>query len=111
VYVIGSVQHGFHCSACSRNETLAVGGSAFCQTNKYFKMNRLLINMKNKVEIINGAIDMIYKLKKGETIRLNGLNTISVSLENNKDFDTNKRLSELFEERENLQVRINRMGG
>lgn len=74
-------------------------------------MNRLLINMKNKVETINGAIDMIYRLKKGETITLNGLNTISVSLENNKDFDTNKRLRELFEERENLQVRINRMGG
>jgi flagellar motor switch protein FliM len=74
-------------------------------------MNRLLINMKNKVDTINGAIDMIYRLKKGETITLNGLNTISVSLENNKDFDTNKRLCELFEERENLQVRINRMGG
>jgi hypothetical protein len=74
-------------------------------------MNRLLINMKNKVDTINGAIDMIYRLKKGETITLNGLNTISVSLENNKDFDTNKRLCELFEERENLQIRINRMGG
>ena len=67
--------------------------------------------MKNKVDTINGAIDMIYRFKKGETITLNGLNTISVSLENNKDFDTNKRLCELFEERENLQVRINRMGG
>ena len=67
--------------------------------------------MKNKVDTINGAIDMIYRLKKGETITLNGLNTISVSLENNKDFDTNKRLCELFEERENLQIRINRMGG
>jgi hypothetical protein len=74
-------------------------------------MNRLLINMKNKVEIINGAIDMIYRLKKGETITVNGLNTFSVSLENNKDFDTNKRLRELFDERENLQIRIERMGG
>jgi hypothetical protein len=54
---------------------------------------------------------MIYRLKKGETITVNGLTSISVSLENNKDFDTNKRLCELFEERENLQVRINRMGG
>ncbi len=74
-------------------------------------MNRLLINMKSKIETINGAIDMIYRLKKGETIELNGLHTFHVSLENNKDFDYNKRLCELFEERENLQVRVNRMGG
>ena len=74
-------------------------------------MNRLLINMKNKVETINGAINMIYRLKKGETITVNGLTSISVSLKNNEDFDANKRLRELFDERENLQVRIDRMGG
>lgn len=74
-------------------------------------MNRLLINMKSKVETINGAIDMIFRLKRGETITLNGLNTFEVSIENNLDFDYNKRLSELYEERDNLQVRIARMGG
>lgn len=73
-------------------------------------MNRLLQNMKNKVGVINGAIDMIYRLKNGETIKLNGLQSFSVSLENNRDFDCNKRLSELFQERENLITRINRMG-
>lgn len=72
-------------------------------------MNRLLINMKNKVDTINGAIDMIFRLKKGETIQLNGIHTFQVSMENNEDFDFNKRLSELYEERENLQIRINRM--
>ena len=73
-------------------------------------MNRLLINMKNKVDNIDDAIGMIYRLKCGETITLNGINTLSISLENNKEFDINKRLSELKKEREKLQVRINRMG-
>lgn len=75
------------------------------------KQNRLLINMKNKVETINGAINMIFRLKKGETIKLNGLCSYEISMENNKDFDYNKRLSELYEERDNLQLRINRMCG
>ena len=74
-------------------------------------MNRLLINMKNKVETINRAIDMIFRLKKGEVIQLNGLCSFQISMEGNEDFDFNKRLSELYDERENLQVRINRMGG
>lgn len=75
------------------------------------KENRLLINMKNKIETINGAIDMIFRLKKGETIHLNGLFNYNVKMEDNKDFDYNKRLSELYEERENLQIRVNRMTG
>lgn len=73
--------------------------------------NRLLINMQNKVEIINGAINVIFRIKKGETIVLNGIHKFEVSMETNKDFDYNKRLSELYEERENLQIRINRMSG
>ena len=48
--------------------------------------------MKNKVETINGAIDMIFRLKKGEVIQLNGLYSFQVSLEGNEDFDFNKRL-------------------
>lgn len=75
------------------------------------KTNRLLINMQKKVEIINGAIDMIFRLKNGETIVLNGIHRFEVSMESNKDFDYNKRLLELYEERENLQIRINRMSG
>lgn len=67
--------------------------------------------MQKKVEIINGAIDMIFRLKNGETIVLNGIHRFEVSMESNKDFDYNKRLLELYEERENLQIRINRMSG
>jgi len=65
--------------------------------------------MKNKIDIINGAIDMIYKLQKGETIHLNGLHKINVTAKGNSHVDLNKRLCELFEERENLQIRVNRM--
>ena len=65
--------------------------------------------MQKKVEIINGAIDMIFRLKNGETIVLNGIHRFEVSMESNKDFDYNKRLLELYEERENLQIKINRM--
>lgn len=72
-------------------------------------MNRLLINIKNKIDIINGAIDMIYRLQKGETIKLNGLHKINVTAKENTHVDFNKRLCELFEERENLQTRVNRM--
>lgn len=76
-------------------------------------INRLLINMQNKIETINGAIDMIYRLQKGETITVGdsspALTTVSVSMKENSTFDYNKRLIELFEERENLQVRVNRM--
>lgn len=75
------------------------------------KTNRLLINMQKKVEIINGAINVIFRIKKGEMIVLNGIHRFEVSMETNKDFDYNKRLSELCEERENLQIRINRMSG
>lgn len=80
-------------------------------------MNRLLINMKNKIDVIDVAIDMIYKLERGETIKFGEdiddplVMKFSISKKENNDFDFNKRLSELFDERENLQIRVNRMGG
>jgi hypothetical protein len=68
--------------------------------------------MKNKIDIINGSIDMLYRLQKGETIKLNGLQELNVtSKEGSSHNDFNKRLCELFEERENLQIRVNRMRG
>jgi hypothetical protein len=68
--------------------------------------------MKNKIDIINGSIDMLYRLQKGETIKLNGLHELNVTAkEGSSPNDFNKRLCELFEERENLQIRVNRMRG
>lgn len=72
-------------------------------------MNRLLLNMKSKIEAINGAIDMALRLKNGETIKLNGVYKMSLKSELHENSD--KILSELFEERDNLQVRVNRMEG
>jgi hypothetical protein len=55
---------------------------------------------------------MLYRLQKGETIKLNGLQELNVtSKEGSSHNDFNKRLCELFEERENLQIRVNRMRG
>lgn len=50
-------------------------------------MNRLLFNMKNKVEVLNGAIIMCDKLAKGETVHLNGLYKFDVTIGNNSKED------------------------
>ena len=63
--------------------------------------------MKKKVDIINGAIGQIFILKKGGIIELRGLHNITISAP--KEMDLDKRLLELYVERENLQIRINRM--
>lgn len=73
-------------------------------------MNRLLENMTNKVNEIDGAIGMIYRLQKGETIKfgekVEGALKFSVSVKEPNSL--NDALYKLFSERENLQTRINR---
>jgi len=75
-------------------------------------MNRLLINMKNKIDDLNDAIDLVNKFERGETIKLGGLL--------NREFGTGKDAKkEDFElareklraERDNLQKRVYRMCG
>lgn len=72
-------------------------------------MNRLLTNMKLKIETLNSSIDTALRLKNGETIEIDGLYKMSLKSEPSEKFD--KILSELFEEIDNLQVRINRIEG
>lgn len=76
-------------------------------------MNRLLINMKNKIDIINGSIDMIYKIQKGETIKFgeNIDGALKFTIGKKEDTHTNygSVLEKLFIERDNLQTRVNRM--
>ena len=74
-------------------------------------MNRLLINMKNKVDIINGAIDQCKRLMKNETIVLNGLHTLNITRGELTDSDLQNRINELVRERSNLCERIAGMGG
>lgn len=69
-------------------------------------MNRLLINMTNKIEVINGAINMIYELQKGNEIKLSGLHNLTVTSGKVTNDEFNKRLCDLFEEREKLQIRV-----
>jgi hypothetical protein len=72
-------------------------------------MNRLLINMKNKIEVLKGAIKMCDRLDKGEVIKLNGLNNLSVSAKENSHVDLMRRKNELIEEVESLYIRVKRM--
>ncbi len=67
--------------------------------------------MKNKVEINNGAIAQCRRLMNGETIELNGLNTISVNRGDTTDQQFQDGIYKLMEENCNLQMRIERMGG
>jgi hypothetical protein len=74
-------------------------------------MNRLLINMQNKIEVLKGAIKMCDQLINGETIELNGLHKMNVTAKENSHGDIMKRKYELIEEVENLYIRVERMGG
>lgn len=71
-------------------------------------MNRLLINMKNKVDIINGAIDQCKRLMNNETIELNGLHKLKVTRGNVSDTDIQNRINELQVEKQGLLIRIDR---
>ena len=66
--------------------------------------------MRNKVEVINGAIGMCNRLINNETIQLNGLHKLSVTKGNISDSDLRQRIIQLHEERENLYNRIVIMG-
>jgi hypothetical protein len=62
---------------------------------KSIKTNRLLINMKNKVSILDGAIEQCKKLKNNETIELNGLFPMKVTRGQHSDKWFDDRISEL----------------
>jgi hypothetical protein len=71
-------------------------------------MNRLLINMKNKVDIINGAIDQCKRLMNNETIELNGIHKIKLTRGNVSDVSIQDRINELQVEKQELLIRIDR---
>jgi hypothetical protein len=67
--------------------------------------------MKNKIEVLSGAIKMCDKLANGETIEINGLNKIIISAGENKPSAIIERRNQLIHERQNLSVRVARMQG
>ena len=65
--------------------------------------------MKNKVDVINGAIDQCKRLMNNEVITLNGLYTLNISRGDLTNQDLQNRINELQREKGNLYERINRM--
>jgi hypothetical protein len=73
-------------------------------------MNRLLINMKNKVDSINDAIGMLAQLRNGETIHLNGLHKMTFAVKKDtKPEDFEEAFQKLYNEREMLKDKIYNM--
>lgn len=72
-------------------------------------MNRLLINMKNKIEILHGAIHQCDILENDGTIEINGLHKLTITRGENSKESIIKRRNELLEERQNLINRVCRM--
>ena len=75
-------------------------------------MNRLLINMRNKIDSLNDAIDLVNRFERGETIKLGGLlnREIGASKDAKKE-DFELAREKLRAERDNLQNRVYRMCG
>ena len=75
-------------------------------------MNRLLINMRNKIDSLNDAIDLVNRFERGETIKLGGLlNREIVASKDAKKEDFELAREKLRAERDNLQNRVYRMCG
>jgi len=72
-------------------------------------INRLLINMKNKISIIDGSIEQCEKLMNNETIELKGLHNLTITRGKCSNDWFIKRINELREEKYNLSVKVNRM--
>jgi len=71
-------------------------------------MNRLKINIANKIDIINGAIDLCERLINNETIELHGLHNLNLTKGNTLNKDLLNRIEELKKERNNLSVIFSR---
>lgn len=72
-------------------------------------MNRLLINMENKVDIIEGAISQCNRLINNESIELNGLHRLTITRGNLTDLQLSERIMELEDEKQNLCIKIMHM--
>lgn len=74
--------------------------------------NRLLTNMQNKIQTINDALTMLHRMKKGEEVtvgKVAGCTQMTFSLKENSNEEYNNAVDKLITERENLQLRVNRM--
>lgn len=65
--------------------------------------------MKNKVHVIDGAIDQCKRLMNNETIILKGLHELHITRGKASDDDLRRRINQLQMEKSNLKERIARM--
>lgn len=70
--------------------------------------NKLKVNIKNKIVIINGAIEQCKRLINNETIELRGLHTIQITRGKLTDNDLLDRIERLKVERFDLSVKLSR---
>ena len=75
------------------------------------KQNRLLVNMKSKVESIDRQMEMLFSLMNGETIKLNGLHKMEIVAAKTEDAKEKNMevLGKLQKERDSLVTRICRI--
>lgn len=71
-------------------------------------MNRLLLNMKNKVGVIDGAISHCKKLMNNEPIHLNGLHKFTITKGSATNAQLQQKINDLVAERQALIVRLER---
>lgn len=73
------------------------------------KINRLKINIENKIEILNESISMAERMFCGEKITVKGLNTMTFGKrEDVSDSDYLKSLEKLVNERDSLRIKLSR---
>lgn len=66
--------------------------------------------MQNKISVIDGAVAQCYTFLKGGTVTLKGLYTMTVGRKAGvTNDDINAVICKLHDEREALQIRVNRM--
>lgn len=74
------------------------------------KRNRLEINMRNKIDILHGAIRQCHELMDGKTIELKGINPITIGRGDTTDEQFTQTIGNLYDEIEGLEKRLLRMG-
>lgn len=65
--------------------------------------------MQNKIDIISGAIHQCDILQYGGVVHLSGLHSIDITRGKMTDFDLINVRNSLVKERENLQIRVDRI--
>ncbi len=72
--------------------------------------NPLLVNMVNKIKVINTSLSQIQTFKNGGLVELGGINRMTLSRGKTTNTQFDEVSEKLINERENLIIRCMRMG-